>query len=116
MEIKKRCKANSYKRQNKNFYIKRCGRYFNVTALVRDAILPHRFLKVDICEEGIIIIPSDCKDDYKLTVSDCGQSKFACSYLLNFIDIPESVELPVEKREDGSLLVTIKKSGDPHGL
>ncbi len=109
MKIEKRT-PKSTKTRTKNCYGKKFGGAISVTASVRDAILPHRYIEVEIVSpDSVLLLPTDNQNAYKLTICS-GQARFAWRYAEHLLNIPEGVELPITKNGDGSLTMNIPKA------
>ena len=88
------------------------GSYFNISGKARDAILPHRFVKVYVEEGGIRIIPTDDTNSYKFCYYGQSMAKITYCYANNFLPIPEKTKIPIEINDDGSLFLCVRKAGE----
>lgn len=106
--VLKKCNVSHYGKKTSNHYVYRDGLRLRLSSPVRDSILPHRFVRIEILNNELKIIPSDCPDDYRLTIAN-GQASFSCDYLINLVDIPLKTRIPISQSEDGTITFNIQK-------
>lgn len=80
------------------------GRTLNLSCVVRDWILPRRFVRIDVDDsQNIIFTPSNDASEYSVSVCG-GQAKVGVCALLNIVSLEESKRMPCEKLESGAIL------------
>lgn len=90
------------------FLIDRLGN-LKLSAGVRDYILPHRFVKFEIGDDYICIIPTDESSDYVMTLSNNNQASVCYAKMQHFIEIPQGVRIKCIPEKGGSLMAYINK-------
>lgn len=92
------------------FFVKLHGKMFNLSSGVRDLILPHKYVFIDVDGDGITLTPTDDENAYKVAIFN-GQAKLCLCKAMNYACIPKRERIIVEQREDGSLFVPLGGDG-----
>lgn len=83
--------------------------HMSISAAVRDWIIPHTRIFVDIDNSGnLIITPTNDPNGFVAYISKTGQMKVSALTILKHVDVVESVRYKCFKREDGLIIVDIK--------
>lgn len=77
----------------------------NLSAAVRDSILPHQFVDVDVEGDKIVLHPTDNEKSYKVKCGRNGQMKLCCQKLNHFIQIEEGVRHLASILENGDIII-----------
>lgn len=93
-----------HKKQGKTAFA-RLSRYsLTLSCIVRDWILPHRFVKIDIDDsKNIILTPTNSTSEYCVSVFN-GQARITACALLNLVPIEEGKRIPCERLEGGAII------------
>lgn len=94
-------------RKREDYFVNRTRRQFNLSAAVRDAILPHNYVEVEINGNTITIKPTDTVTEYKLNLGGGQQGRITCCKILNYIQIPENTRLMATLNEDGTITIYV---------
>lgn len=114
MVVQKRGKRDT--KHNSKLYAKKHIRTLSVTAAVRDRILPHRYVEVEVTPDGCVVFtPTDRESAYKLTISSCGQAKMSWSYTDHIVPLRDGVEIPIIELDDGRLKMLTQGVATKHG-
>lgn len=87
-----------------------------LSSAVRDFILPHRYIDVELVSDGIVIKPTDDTNKYKLTISKGGQASFSWTYADRFLQLPYKAKYDITKLDDGCLLIVVNHAPKKVGL
>lgn len=80
------------------------GRNLNLSSIVRDWILPNRFVQIEITDSGdLIFTPSDSPSDYTVCLSG-NQAKIGVCALLNPVKLNPGKRMPCKMIENGAIL------------
>lgn len=96
-------------RRSKDMLVSVCCRNMNMSAVLRDAILPHTHIRVDIDGSKVTLIPTFDENDYKLCIEKSGRMGFAWFHAARFIQIPEKTKFIVKRNEDGNFSFDINQ-------
>ena len=80
-------------------FVRPNGRSLSISSEVRDWILPHRFVRVSVEEEVIILAPTDDTSEYRVTITN-GQAKIAYDSLRNVVELNPKYRYPAEKVDE----------------
>lgn len=85
-------------------FICRNRNQFNFSACVREFVLPHKYVKVELDKDkNIVFTPSDDPNDYACVISNYQMKVGACA-LSNLISIENGKRLYCERLGDGRIL------------
>jgi len=99
--MRQRCRRTDRATQGGFFINKQTGA-FNCSAEVRDAILPYKYVFIDIEDNRIIITPTEDEAGYKVSICH-GQAKITYQAANKVLPIKDKVRIYGEKRKDGAL-------------
>lgn len=103
MEIIKRKASDKKVSRDGPLYIKRFGGTIAIPSIARDFILPHRYIRVNVTDDLVVLTPTNDENFYKLSISKDGQTRVAWRYANTFCPLPEKIEIPLTLNEDGTL-------------
>lgn len=98
---RQRCRRTDKASQGGFFVNKQTGA-FNCSAEVRDAIIPHKYVFIDIEDNRVIITPTDDEAGYKVSICH-GQAKITYQAANRVLPLKNKVRIYGEKRQDGTL-------------
>ena len=84
--------------------------YLYLNAEVRNAILPHKYVHIELDGSTMVLSPSDNPTDYAAFVNPRGGgARLAYARLSDYIEFPRGDRIPVEITGDGTILVNGKR-------
>lgn len=95
-----------YRKQNKEMFFRRNRSALKLSAAARDFLLPCRYVKFEIGNDYLRIIPSTNADDYIITLFN-GQASICYQRMQRFIDIPNNTRISLTIDNDNSLVAQI---------
>lgn len=92
-----------------DFFVKRHNAILNLSSAVRDSILPHEYVQIEVENDDIVFIPTDDESKYKVSIPSKGQrqAKICIFYASGFIKIPIGIRLYGDRRSDGAIVIHI---------
>lgn len=93
-----------------DIFFKRHGYTLNLSAKLRDELLPCKNVKFFVETPFIGIAPSIDPLDYTLSISRSGQGKLTCCATYNMIHIPEGVRIYLSHKDENWLYFRVKEA------
>jgi len=88
----------------RELFVTRNRNQLNFSASVRDLILPHKFIKIELDKDkNIIFTPTDEPNEYSVVMSNY-QMKIGICSITNLVNIENGRRMHCEKLSDGRIL------------
>ena len=88
-----------------SIFLRKHGNTVNLSSALRDRILPHLYVFVDV-EDGMLILePTDNQEGYKLVVSESGQAKMTYKKAAKFLELPDKTRIYGFASSDGKIVL-----------
>lgn len=89
-------------------FVRRHHGYINLSAEVRDSILPNLFVRMEVVDGDLVLFPSNDPTEYRMSYSNKHtQGKLCIYHALNFVDIPSGKRLYGIKQNDGAIRISL---------
>ncbi len=96
--------------KEEKYFLRLCNPCVLFSAGVRDWIMPHTNVYIDVMENGdFVIIPTSNECGYKITICN-GQAKISCRGLLRAMPVKMNARIYCKKVEDGKILCMASKA------
>ena len=98
--------GNHLKKEGSEMFFTRNRSYLKLSAATRDYLLPYKYVRFEIENDFLRIIPSADTSDYKISVFN-GQASLCYQRMQRFIDIPKGTRIPLTPADDNSLIAQL---------